>query len=114
MNGLKLKYFIVFIVATILIEGLGSIFNFISIPAAGLNRYLAIFIMPLIFYLVKAEHIRYKYFGYAIAGGCFGLFFSDISDFVATLPRFGIAIMLVFAMYMYLLVNLWTVRRRHK
>jgi len=107
-----MKYFLVFVVATIMATCAGTIFNYVHVPTGGLNRYIYIFFVPIILYLVGTKQIKLKYFGLFLAGGSLGLFFSKMADITElnTLMKYGMAFLLVYCMYVFLLVELWNWR----
>lgn len=111
----RMKYYIVFVMATIIATNFGLVFNYFQVPTGVLNRYIYIFFVPFILLLVGAKQTMIKYFGICAAGGSLGLFFSKVADFnnfVVMLPQYGLAFLLIYVMYVYLLVNLWKLRRR--
>lgn len=106
--------YLIFVSTSILGFCLGSIFNVVSIPAGGMNRYLFIFLIPLLYHLVKSRmEAKKKHFLITILLGiCLGIFSSDFQDFVTMLITQGSLFVLIFILYIMTLHYYFKIRRR--
>jgi len=71
----------------------GSIFNYVKIEAGGLNRFLFIFIIPIIIVYYKKKPILKN----AFIGLMIGFFFSDFSDLLMMIVASDIKAWYLFA-----------------